>query len=76
MLQAKVKLVADAIWARLSGAFSKDILHGQVSCCCSAPTTQGAPAVPGGICEGELRPLPSMAHQLYLALSRFTVFTT
>ena len=29
--QAKVKLVADAIWSKLSGAFSKDILHGQVN---------------------------------------------
>lgn len=28
--QGKVKLVSDAIWAKLSGAFSKEILHGQV----------------------------------------------
>lgn len=30
-LQAKVKLVADAVWSKLSaGSFSKDILHAQV----------------------------------------------
>ena len=28
-LQAKVKHVADAIWAKLSGVFSKEVLHAQ-----------------------------------------------
>lgn len=28
-MQAKVKAVADAVWARLSGSFSKDVLHAQ-----------------------------------------------
>jgi len=27
--QAKVKAVADAVWSRLSGNFSKDVLHAQ-----------------------------------------------
>ena len=31
LLQAKVTAVANAVWSRLSGAFSKDIMHGQVS---------------------------------------------
>ena len=28
-LQAKVKIVADAIWTKLSGVFSKEVLHAQ-----------------------------------------------
>ena len=28
-MQGKVKAVADAVWARLSGSFSKDVLHSQ-----------------------------------------------
>lgn len=28
-MQGKVKAVADAVWARLSGSFSKDVLHAQ-----------------------------------------------
>lgn len=30
LAQAKVKLVADAVWSKLTGAFSKDVLHAQV----------------------------------------------
>ena len=28
-VQGKVKAIADAVWARLSGSFSKDVLHAQ-----------------------------------------------
>ena len=28
-LQAKVKFVADAVWSKLSGVFSKEVLHAQ-----------------------------------------------
>lgn len=30
LLQAKVKLVADAVWAKLTGVFAKHVLHAQV----------------------------------------------
>ena len=29
LMQGKVKAIADAVWARLSGSFSKDVLHAQ-----------------------------------------------
>lgn len=29
LLQAKVKSVADAIWSKLSGVFSKEVVHAQ-----------------------------------------------
>ena len=37
LLQAKVTAVANAVWSRLSGAFSKDIMHGQVANSNSCP---------------------------------------
>lgn len=34
-MQAKVKLIADLIWSKLSGVFTKEVLHAQhVSCFC------------------------------------------
>ena len=37
-MQGKVKLVADAVWSKLTGVFMNDALHVQVSLvCCILP---------------------------------------
>lgn len=40
-VQAKVKLVADTVWSKLTGVFVNDVLHVQVvlphGMCCAVP---------------------------------------
>ena len=33
--QAKLKVIADLVWSKLTAGFSKDLQHAQVNVCCS-----------------------------------------
>lgn len=46
-VQAKVKLVADAVWSKLTGVFVNDVLHVQVSLLCHSNANHNIHRCPG-----------------------------